>query len=164
MEFIRRANLDDLLAITEIYNHAILHGTATFDTEIKSLENRKEWLLNRDENFPVLVAEFQGEVVAYAALNKWSERQAYSITAEVSFYVADKFRARGIGKALFSKLCNVAQNETNLHSLISRISQGNDASIYLHQLNNFELMGVMKQAGKKFGALHDVTFMQKMLR
>ena len=160
---IRKAIETDLEYITAIYNDAILTTTATFDTEIKTIENRKQWFTDRDKNFPVLVAEQDKIVVGYAALNKWSERKAYNITAEISLYVRADFRAKGIGKLLLSEIVMLAQETTNLHSLIARISEGNEQSIYLHTLNNFELIGVMKQAGRKFGKLHDVTFMQRML-
>ena len=161
---IRKANEPDLEHITAIYNDAILTTTATFDTEIKTLENRKQWFAERDKNFPVLVAELNKIVVGYAALNKWSERKAYNITAENSLYVQADFRAKGIGKLLLSEIVNLAHKETNLHSLIARISEGNEQSIYIHTLTNFEIIGVMRQAGSKFGKLHDVTFMQRMLR
>ena len=161
---IRRAGEEDIERITDIYNDAILTTTATFDTEIKTLDNRMQWFFERDDNFPVLVAEKDKTIVGYAALNKWSERKAYNVTAEISLYVHPNFRGMGIGKFLISEIVKTAQDSTNLNSLIARISEGNEQSIYLHRLHNFELMGVMKQAGFKFGKLHDVTFMQKMLR
>lgn len=161
---IRKASEDDLDSIREIYNDAILTSSSTFDTEIKSLENRRNWFFDRDKNFPVFVAEINTRVVGYIALNKWSERQAYNITAEVSLYVHKDFRTQGIGKQLLAKCVMHAQEATELNSLIARITEGNAQSIYLHKLNGFELMGIMKQAGRKFEKLHDVTFMQKMLR
>ncbi len=161
---IRKASEDDLDSIREIYNDAILTSSSTFDTEIKSLENRRNWFFDRDKNFPVFVAEINTRVVGYISLNKWSERQAYNITAEVSLYVHKEFRTQGIGKQLLAKCVMHAQEATELNSLIARITEGNAQSIYLHKLNGFELMGIMKQAGRKFDKLHDVTFMQKMLR
>jgi phosphinothricin acetyltransferase len=50
-----------------------------------------------------------------------------------------------------------------LQTIISRITQGNDSSIYLHKLNNFEVVGVLKKCGNKFGKVIDVTIMQKVL-
>jgi L-amino acid N-acyltransferase len=161
---IRKAEERDLEQIRVIYNDAILTGTATFDTELKSAENRKEWFLARDENFPILIAEKELRLIAYAALNKWSERKAYAVTAEVSLYVHADFRGKGVGSQLLSHLIKTARTSTNLHSLIARITEGNEQSIYLHQREKFEVIGVMKEAGLKFGKLHDVTFMQLMLR
>ncbi|MES2836098.1 MAG: N-acetyltransferase family protein [Bacteroidota bacterium] len=159
---IRQAKPEDLGQITAIYNEAVTNTTATFDTEEKTIEERKVWFENRDENFPILVAEKNNVIAGYIALNKWSERKAYDITAEISVYVNSKFRGQGIGKLLVQTMVARAQ-ESNLVSLIARITEGNEQSIYLHKLVGFEVMGVMKKAGKKFEKLLDVTFMQKML-
>lgn len=160
---IRQAKPEDLAEITAIYNEAVINTTATFDTEEKTIEERKVWFENRDENFPILVAEKNNVIAGYIALNKWSERKAYDITGEISVYVNSKFRGQGIGKLLVQTMVARAQ-ESNLVSLIARITEGNEQSIYLHKLVGFEVMGVMKKAGKKFDKLLDVTFMQKMLK
>jgi L-amino acid N-acyltransferase len=161
---IRKAHLDDIYAIRDIYNEAVLNTTATFDVDEKSLENRIDWFLNRDENFPVMVAEKQGEIVGYIALNKWSDKKAYDITAEISLYISPENRRKGIGKMLVDVIVNAAIDHTNLHSIIARITEGNEQSIHLHELNGFEKIGVMKEAGMKFNKLLNVTFMQRMLR
>lgn len=160
---IREAVLLDLAQITAIYNEAINNTTATFDTEAKTIEERKVWFTNRNENFPILVAEKNNVIAGYIALNKWSDRKAYDVTAEISVYVNSEFRGQGIGKLLIQTMVARAQ-QSNLQSLIARITEGNEQSIYLHKLVGFEVMGVMKKAGNKFGKLLDVTFMQKMLK
>ena len=157
----RQATIKDLPFITEIYNEAILNTTATFDTEIKTIEDRTQWFNNRDENFPIIVAEQNGKIAGYAALNKWSERKAYDITAEISIYVHSTFRGKGIGKLLVQSIVAIG-GQTKLHSLIARISEGNQHSIYLHEVNGFSHVGVFKEVGKKFGKLLDVTIMQKV--
>ena len=165
MILVRAALISDLKAIADIYNEAVLHSVATFDTEIKSYENRLEWFSQRNHNFPVLVAETDdGKIAGYAALNKWSEREAYAITAEASTYIATNYRGIGIGKMLLSAVVQKAQNASNLHSLIARITVGNESSLKMATDQGFVTMGVMKEAGIKFGQLHDVVFLQKMLR
>ena len=160
---IREATLADLPAITAIYNEAVRTTVATFDTDEKTVEERKVWFENRDANFPVLVAEKNNVIAGYIALNKWSERKAYDITAEISVYVNSAFRGKGIGKLLIQTIVARAK-ESTLQSLIARITEGNEQSIYLHKMVGFEVMGTMKKAGRKFDKLLDVTFMQKMLK
>lgn len=160
---IREANESDLKAVTFIYNDAVLHTTATFDTEVKTVENRSLLLKDRNENFPVLVAENEeAEVIGYASLSRWSDKKAYDITAELSLYIHPDHRRKGIGKYLLHELLQRAA-KTNLVSIISRITEGNEHSIYLHQQQGFETVGVLKKCGDKFGKLLDVTIMQKML-
>jgi len=157
----RLATIKDLESIRAIYNEAVLFTTATFDTEVKDLEDRTLWFKNRDENFPVILAEYKGEIAGYAALNKWSERKAYDITAEISVYVHSTFRGKGIGKLLVESIVAIG-SQTQLKTIIARITEGNDHSIYLHERNGFQLVGTLKQVGKKFGKLLDVTIMQKV--
>jgi L-amino acid N-acyltransferase len=164
MILLRKAHLEDIYRIREIYNEAVLNTTATFDTEEKTEENRIEWFLNRDENFPVFVSENENEISGYVALNKWSDKPAYNITAEISLYVHPDYRGMGIGKKLIDFIVREASERTALNSLIARITEGNEHSIYLHELNGFEKVGILKEAGKKFGKFLDVTIMQRMLK
>jgi L-amino acid N-acyltransferase len=156
---IRTASIKDISAIKDIYNWAIENTTGTFDTELKTIENRTAWFVEREEQFIILVAEINTEIAGYIALNKWSERKAYDITAEVSFYVKPEFQGKGIGKKLLTTAIKFAE-ETKLVSLISRITEGNEQSIHLHKMAGFETIGIMKKAGIKFGKLLDVTLMQ----
>lgn len=160
---IRKATLDDLAAITEIYNQAILKTTATFDTEPKSLEEQKEWFENHSPKYPVLVAEEDGKVVGWASLSKWSDRCAYSDTAEISLYVAEKERGKGIGRKLLEAII-LEGEKSGLHSIIARIAERNEMSIHLHHSMGFEHIGIMKEVGRKFGRLLDVYLMQKIYR
>jgi phosphinothricin acetyltransferase len=159
---IRPASEKDIHRITEIYNEAIQNTTATFDTDIKTIEDRLEWFRGHDEKHPVLVAEFEGRVIGFASLTRWSDRCAYDGTAEVSLYVDHNYRGRGTGKQLLEVL-TLEGEKAGLHNLVSRITQGNLSSIHLHELFGFIHIGVMKEAGMKFGKFLDVHFMQKLL-
>ncbi|MCF8253437.1 MAG: GNAT family N-acetyltransferase [Bacteroidia bacterium] len=160
---IRNAGLSDVAAITDIYNEAITNGVATFDTEIKSIEDRIVWLNQHGKKHPVLVACFEGKVVAWASLSKWSDRAAYDGTAEVSIYVHQEFRDMGVGSILFAELVSLSES-LGLHYLLSRITQGNETSINLHIRNGFSLVGVMHEVGHKFCSYLDVTLMEKVLK
>lgn len=158
---IRNAVLADAVFIANIYNEAVENTTATFDTELKSVTNREEWLNQHSDKYPVLVAEIEGEVVGFASMSRWSDRSAYNDTAEISIYISPAFHNRGIGKKLMHAIID-AGKKGGLHCVLSRISQGNAKSIYLHEQNGFSTIGVMKEVGKKFGMLLDVTMMQLM--
>ena len=158
---IRPATEADIVAITEIYNEAIANTTATFDTEPKTLEERFQWFEAHDESHPVLVAEIDELVIGWATLSKWSDRSAYDSTAEVSVYVHHQHRDQGIGKRLL-EVITLEGEKAGLHTLISRITQGNEKSIYLHERLGFENVGVLKEVGKKFGKFLDVHMLQKV--
>jgi phosphinothricin acetyltransferase len=160
---LRRAEPRDARAIAEIYNEAIRNTTATFDTQPKSEEDRRAWLASHGARHPVLVAECEGQVVGWGALSAWSERPAYADTAESSFYVAEAWRGKGIGRALKQKLIEEAR-EAGLHTLLARVSEGNEASLHLNKSVGFVVVGTMREVGWKFGRRLDVHLMQLMLR
>ena len=160
---IRRAVTTDLDAIVEIYNEAILTTTATFDTEIKSVEEQRPWFVQHGSKNPIIVAVLDGVVVGWASLSNWSDRCAYADTAEISLYVREKERRKGFGRKLIETI--VAEGEqAGFHTLIARIAEGNDTSVRLHSSVGFEQIGVMKEVGRKFGKLLDVLMMQKIYR
>jgi len=158
---IRPAEIDDLGRITEIYNQAIVTTTATFDTEPKSVESQREWFLGHDAKYPIIVAEMNDEVVAWASLTKWSDRCGYVGTAEVSLYVEESFRGQGIGKKMFAELLAVGE-AGGLHTAIARIVEGNDLSVKMHEAFGFTELGVMREVGEKFGKRLSVHVMQRM--
>ena len=159
---IRRAELGDVPAITEIYNEAILTTTATFDTEVKTVAFQEQWFRSHGPRHPILVAELDGRVVGWASLTEWSDRCAYSDTAEVSFYVKSECRGQGIGRKLLDAI--VAEGRAaRLHTILGRIAEGSDASFHLAKAVGFEHIGTMKEVGRKFGHRLDVHLVQLLL-
>ena len=159
---IRPAELADLPAITDIYNEAILTSTATFDTEPKSLDERRQWFASHDERHPILVAEMDGRVVGWSCLSRWSDRRAYDDTGETSFYVTSDFRGQGIGSQL--KLAIIAEaRRLGFHSLIARVAEGSGESLHINESVGFTRVGILKEVGMKFGRRLSVHILQLML-
>lgn len=159
---IRSAALEDVPSILKIYNEAILNTVATFDTVPRTLEQQEFWFKQHGDRYPVLVAELGGAVVGWASLNAYSDRLAYERTSELSLYIHHDFRGQGIGKKLMEQVLE-AGKDAGLHTVLSRIVEGNDSSIYLHRIFGFDYIGVMREVGFKFDRLLDVILMQKML-
>jgi len=159
---IRRATVDDLPAITDIYNEAILTTTATFDTEPKEIAERRQWFESHGDAYPVLVAVVDGNVVGWASLSRWSDRRAYDATAETTFYVRAVSRGRGIGRRLKSAIIDEARR-LGFHSLIARVAQDSGASLHLNLEFGFRIVGTLREVGRKFGRLLDVHILQIML-
>ena len=156
---IRKATLADLGAITEIYNEAILKTVATFDTEPKTDAEQKSWFDHHDPRHPMLVAEEDNLIVGWASLSQWADRCAYSDTAESSLYVREEHQGKGIGRKLSEAIIE-AGGKAGLHTLIVRITAGNEASLHLSESVGYRHIGVMIEVGQKFGKLLDVHLMQ----
>ncbi|HLN51672.1 MAG TPA: GNAT family N-acetyltransferase [Thermoplasmata archaeon] len=159
---IRPARIQDAKAIAAIYNEAVRLTTATFDTEPRSLADQVSWLERHDAKYPVLVAELEGAVAGWAALSPWSERCAYAGTAELSIYIGETWRNRGIGRTLLKELIAVGRF-LGLHSILARVAEGNPVSQRLHRSEGFATVGIMREVGYKFGRFLDVELMQLIL-
>jgi L-amino acid N-acyltransferase YncA len=158
---IRPATIGDLAAITEIYNHAVLHTVATFDIVEKTIDAQRVWFKKHRGKYPILVAEVNGTVAGWAALTAWSDKPAYAGTAEISLYVQEEFQRRGIGQKLSEAIVEEGR-KAGLHTLIAVIADENRTSINLAESLGFKHIGVLKEVGFKFGRLLDVVLMQKI--
>jgi len=159
---IQPATLNDLRAITDIYNQAVLHTNTTFDIKPKTLKERKIWFSRHDSRHPVLVAQRDNLIVGWASLSLWSDRPAYADTAEISMYIREGYWGQGIGRELTLAIFK-AGKDAGIHMIISCITEGNAASLHLGKALGFRRIGVIKEAGSKFGKLLDVYLNQIIL-
>ena len=162
MVVIRKATQEDLPSITEIYNNAVLNSTVTFDTVPKTIEDQKRWFKKHTVKYPVFVAEYKNDVIGWAALSKWSEKPAYSKTAEISLYVKKGYRRAGTGKKLLQTILSNGK-DNGIHSVIARVVLENETALNFFKPSGFETIGIMKDAGFKFGKFIDVCLMQIIL-
>jgi L-amino acid N-acyltransferase YncA len=156
---IRNASQEDQKVILDIYNDAVENTTATFDTDLRSYEKQLAWFASHKKNHPVIVAESENKIIGWASLSPWSDRCAYDTTVEVSVYVDKNFRAQGIGSMLLEWVTLEGKKVGN-HTVLSRITQGNESSIHIHEKYGYRHVGVMKEVGFKFGKFLDVHMMQ----
>jgi phosphinothricin acetyltransferase len=161
---IRPAGLRDIAAITRIYDHAVRHGTASFETEPpdeQEMVRRYEAL--RDGRYPYLVAELGGTIAGYAYAAPYRARPAYDWSVENSIYIAPQSQRRGIGRALLEQLI-VAAQERGFRQMIAIIGDSaNAASIELHRAAGFRMVGTFDNVGFKFGRWLDSVLMQRPL-
>lgn len=132
--------------IAAIYLEGIATGNATFQTEAPDWDTwDKNHLLHSR-----LAAFVVNEMAGWAALSPVSSRCVYAGVAEVSIYIADKYRGKGIGKILFSQL--IKESEDNgLWTLQSGIFPENIGSIKLHEACGFRQVGYKEKIGKMNG-------------
>ena len=156
---IRLAQPADLPAINDIYNNAIARTTATFHIVPMSLEDRKAWLESHPpEMYPAYVAEVDGAIAGWAAISKYASRCAWRHTVEDSIYIAPEYQRKGIGALLLARLIE-ASRKLQHHAIIAQISDHNAASIRLHEQFGFEIVGELREVGRKFDRWLDITLM-----
>ncbi len=159
---LRQATPEDISAITSIYNHAILHSTATFDIHAKTDADMAIWLANHNEKYCVIVAEIDNEVIGWASLTRYSDRTAYDRTAEFSIYLHPDFKGKKLSKPLMDA-CLQQGKQFGVKAVLARITEGNEISIKLHEYFGFFMVGTLKQVGVKFDRILDVHIMQLLM-
>lgn len=160
---VRLAGPEDAEAIREIYNREVTGSTVTFDLVPRSAQDQRAWLDAHAGAHPAVVAvEADGAVVGFGSLSPYRDRPAYSTTVEDSVYVHHDHRGKGVGQVVLRELVRLATVH-GFHSMIARIVGGHEASIALHTSCGFELVGVEREVGRKFGKWLDVVLMQRLL-
>jgi L-amino acid N-acyltransferase YncA len=143
-------------AVRSIYEEGIKTGNATFE------QNTPDWTIwNRNHlQHSRIIALVNNEVAGWAALTPVSGRCVYAGVAEVSVYVADKFRGQKIGNALLHELISGSE-ENNIWTLQAGIFPENIASIKIHEANGFRMVGYREKIGQMNGVWRDAVLMER---
>ena len=153
---IRAMTPDDWEAVARIYKEGIDTKLATFETEVPAWEKWDAGKLPQCR----LVAETEGEVVGWAALSPVSSRYVYRGVQDVGIYISSSARGQGIGKMLLN--CLIAESEAHgIWTLQAGIFSHNAASIALHTVCGFRVVGIREKIGQLDGIWYDTTIMER---
>jgi len=163
----RLVEVDDALALMNIYNPEVMEMSVSFDLVTRSLADQEAWIRTHLATHPCIVAVNEeddlGEIGArgekilgFAVVSPFRSRPAYASSVENSVYVLRGARGRGVGEKLLRELVTTAQ-ESGFHTLIARIVGENEGSIRLHEKCDFKLVGTEIEIGRKHGRWLDVV-------
>jgi L-amino acid N-acyltransferase YncA len=161
---IRPATPADLPFVTEIYDHAVRYGTATFELIPPDLaEMTRRFGVLMEGGYPYFVAAVEGRVIGYAYAGAYRPRPAYRFTVENSVYLQPAIHRRGIGLQLLQRL--IAECEVRgYRQMIAVIGDSaNAGSIGVHTKTGFQMIGTHPNVGFKFGRWLDTVMMQRAL-
>ena len=164
---IRPATAADAAAICLVYNQGIEDRIATLETELRTPEERREWLDARGPRHPVVVAESRATggaptVLGWGSLNAFNPRRAYDGVADLSVYVERSWRGRGVGRRLLGRLIDVAR-ELGYHKMVLATFPFNPAGVALYERMGFARVGVYREQGQLDGRWVDVLVMDRLL-
>ena len=153
---IRIAKKADLPAINEIYNQAVRQRFCTAHLKEVAIGDRKHWFAVRDQDaYPVFVSVTGQDVAGWISLGPYREgRQALAHVAEVSYYVHEKDRGKGIGNSLLGHAIQIAP-DYGFSVLIAILLSRNPASIGLLEKYGFERWGTMPGIARIHGQVAD---------
>ena len=153
----RLATRDDLARIVEIYNATIASRQATADTEAVSVDSRIAWFEEHHPDIrPLWVAEAAARVAAWLSFSAFYGRPAYSGTAELSVYVDDAFRNRGLGSYLLTQAIAHAPS-IKVNTLLGFIFGHNEPSLRLFEKFGFSRWGELPKVAAMDGVERDLV-------
>ena len=163
----RIATLDDLPTIVAIYNSTVASREVTADTEPVSVESRLPWFHDHTpERRPLWVIEAADDDAAAPVTLGWISysnfygRPAYSGTAEVSIYIAEAARGKGIGRYALQEAIDFAP-AIKVHTLLGFIFGHNQASLGLFGKFGFETWANLPRVANLDGIERDLIILGK---
>lgn len=145
----------DWEAVKEIYEEGIATGNATFQ---QSAPTWDEWNSTHLQHSRIVAKD--NNVLGWAVLTPVSGRCVYAGVAEVSVYVSDKARGKGLGKQLLQKLVDESE-ANNIWTLQAGIFPENIASIKIHEACGFRILGKRERIGKMNGIWRDTVLLER---
>ncbi|MBC7975527.1 MAG: N-acetyltransferase [Myxococcales bacterium] len=159
---IRLATIADGPALAAIYAPAVSAHATSFELDAPNgaeMARRVESLTTRT---PWLVCELGSAVVGYAYASPHRDRWAYQWSVEVSAYVSAAAQRSGVARALYASLFAVLALQ-GFRNSYAGITLPNVASVRLHEAVGFTPVGIYRGVGYKFGAWHDVLWLERAL-
>ncbi|MHB8657166.1 MAG: GNAT family N-acetyltransferase [Solirubrobacteraceae bacterium] len=153
----------DAAACAEIYAPFVTGSAASFEETAPEPEQFAQRIERFGATHAWLVAIRDRDVLGYAYGAPHRERAAYRWATDVTVYVASQAQRGGIGRALYDQLLARLADQ-GFYIACAGITLPNQASVALHRVCGFELVGIYRRIGWKAGAWRDVAWWQRDLR
>ncbi len=166
---IRIAHADDAENLLKIYSPYIEKTAITFEYIPPSTEDFRARIEKTLSRFPYIVAESHGNIVGYAYAGYYIPRAACDHSCEVSIYIDENFRGKGVGKILYEKLFEILsrQNIANIYASVAYTEKEDEylshASVRFHKREGFSQIARFNKCGYKFGIWYDLIWFEKFI-
>ena len=161
---VREAKFRDVQAILRILNEDILYGGNTLDTRAWTRTQGVMWFMRHDpDTYPVYVAECDGVVVGYSAINPYRSALGFERIAENSIYVDKAFRRRGVATLLVSRVLEEARAR-GYRIMMATVVSTNVPSLRLHESLGYERMSTLVRGGQRGGNSIDLVLLKRVLQ
>ncbi|CAG9619942.1 GNAT family N-acetyltransferase [Sutcliffiella rhizosphaerae] len=159
---IRKAAIHDLSAVVAIYNSTIASRMVTADTEEVVVEKRLDWFHQHHDKRPLWIVECDNEICAWISFQDFYGRPAYSATAEVSIYLHESMRGKGLGGTLLQWTFEQSK-DLQIENLVAFIFAHNRPSIRLFEKYGFEQWGLLPQVAELDNIKRDLVILGKKI-
>jgi len=156
---LRKATLEDLPDIIKIYNEAISDGISTADSKTVSVEDKLEWFEAHTPNYPILVKEYHGRIIAWISLQPfYANLFAYRYSARINIYIDKNFQGKKLGQQFLSEAMEEAKR-LGIKTLLALIFADNPASYKLFKKLGFKEWGNLNRIATIEGVDKDLLIL-----
>ena len=166
---IRRAELSDAERLLEIYDDYVRNTAVTFEYVTPSPDEFRNRMAGTLQRYPYLVILEDGRTAGYAYAGPFKGRAAYDWSCEVTIYLDQKSRKRGMGRMLYEAL-EAELRKMGILNLYACIAYPETEDEYLttnsadfHEHLGFSRIGVFHRCGYKFGRWYHMIWMEKII-
>lgn len=152
---IRFAEPSDVAAMQAIYAPNVDGAAISFELVPPTIEEMATRLAKVSKQYPWLVGEVNGQVAGYVYACQHRERAAYRWSVDVTVYIDEVFRRRGIGRALYTSLLELLRLQ-GFAKAFAGITLPNSGSVGVHEAVGFHKTAVFERVGFKLGDWRDV--------
>ncbi len=154
---IRDAAEADLPAIVDIFNATVSTRMSTAVLEPVTVDERVGWFREHAaDQYPLWVLELEERVAGWLSFHSFIARCAYRGTAEVSVYVHEDFRRRGVARGLLEE--GIARSPAlGLTALAGLILGHNTVSLQLFERLGFERWGLLPRVTRLDDVERDIV-------
>jgi len=160
----RDAHINDLPRIVEIYNSTVAGRMVTADTEPVSVQSRVNWFNDHSSHKrPLWVIENEtNKIIGWISFQSFYGRPAYDATAEISIYLDESVRGKGVGKKVLAHAIQSCA-ALKIKTILGYIFSHNEPSIKLFESFGFNVWGVFPNIAVLDGIERSVTIVGKRL-
>ena len=161
---IETVSVKDTKELLEIYKPYVLNTAITFEISVPSVKEFEKRIEDISKIYPYFKYVEDGEILAYAYASRLKSRKAYDYAVELSIYVKEDARKKGIGRKLYDAL-EQSLKEMNIKNMYACVTcdTNNSGSIGFHKKLGFKEVGHFHKCGYKFNKWYDVVWFEKMI-
>lgn len=159
---IRKAEKQDAQALLDIYAPYVTQTAVTFEYEVPTLAEFSRRMEEIQTKFPYLVAQRGEAFLGYAYASPFKTRPAYGWAVELTVYVRQDCRGKGVGKALYLALEAYLKRQ-KVQNLNACIAYPNPDSVAFHERLGYKTVAHFTKCGYKLGRWYDIIWMEKLI-
>ena len=157
------ATLDDLPFIVEVYNSTIASRMVTADTAPVTIQSKLDWFYQHNpQNRPLWLIKYQNQACGWVSLSSFYGRPAYHKTVEISLYVHQDFRGKGIGQFMVTAIEQFAR-KVGIEAILSYVFGHNLPSIKLFTKLQYQQWGLFPSVAELDSVPRDLVILGKHL-